>query len=127
MSRPLASDELGATGEKLLAKLRLDARLKSNNPDRDRVGWGAIVTWPLDETAPLDVRPELPLCHIQAKTIWAGNDTISINLSTLEKAWIWSIMGNWVDINRQRLIRSLYVPSTHPFREETVSTAPARP
>jgi hypothetical protein len=84
MARPLDSDELGGKGENRLAELLLDARLKPNSPDRDRVGWDSVVTWPLDETAPADSRPEPLACHIQAKTVWSGNGTISINLSTFE-------------------------------------------
>ena len=84
MSRPLNSDELGGKGEKRLSELLLDARLKPNSPDRDRVGWDSVVTWPLDDGAPLDSRPGPLACHVQAKTVWAGNGTISINLGTLE-------------------------------------------
>jgi hypothetical protein len=84
MARPLNSDELGGKGEKRLAELLLDARLKPNSPDRDRVGWDSVVTWPLDDGSPIDSRPGPFACHIQAKTVWAGNETISINLGTLE-------------------------------------------
>lgn len=84
MTRPLNSDELGAKGEKRLAELLLDARLTPNSPDRDRVGWDNVVTWPLDETAPLDSRPSPLAAHIQLKTIWAGNENVLLNLATLE-------------------------------------------
>lgn len=57
MNRPLNSDELGAKGEQKFGELCLDARLKPNQPNRDRVGWDYVVTWPLLEASPLDSRP----------------------------------------------------------------------
>lgn len=84
MTRPLNSDELGAKGEKKFGELCLDARLKPNASDRDRVGWDYIVTWPFNDVGILDTRPAPLACHVQLKTVWAGNRTIRLNLDTLE-------------------------------------------
>jgi hypothetical protein len=84
MTRPLNPDELGAKGEKKFGELCLDARLNPNQSDRDRVGWDYVVTWPLVATAAFDSRPAALTCHAQIKTVWEGNDTVSLNLGTLE-------------------------------------------
>jgi len=84
MNRPLNSDELGAKGEQKFGELCLDARLKPNQSSRDRVGWDYIVTWPLLEAEPLDSRPAPLACHVQLKTVWKGNDSVALNLGTLE-------------------------------------------
>ncbi|SEJ91696.1 hypothetical protein SAMN05518849_11834 [Sphingobium sp. AP50] len=84
MNRPLNSDELGAKGEQKFGELCLDARLKPNQSDRDRVGWDYVVTWPLLEAAPLDCRPAPLACHVQVKTVWQGNGSISLNIGTFE-------------------------------------------
>jgi len=84
MTRPLNPDELGAKGEAKFAELCLDARLTANKSDRDRVGWDYVVTWPLQTTGIRDRRPAPMVMHAQIKTVWAGNDSIELNLATLE-------------------------------------------
>jgi hypothetical protein len=84
LTRPLESDGLGEKGERRFAELCADARLVANKSDRDRVGWDYVVTWPLDNDAPLDSRPAPITCHVQVKTVWVGNDTITLNLGTFE-------------------------------------------
>lgn len=84
MTRPLNSDELGAKGEKKFGELCLDARLNPNGSDRDRVGWDYVVHWPLQQSAVFDQRPAPFVCHVQLKTVWTDNDSIKLNLGTLE-------------------------------------------
>lgn len=78
------SDDLGEKGEQKFAELCVDVQLIANKSTRDRLGWDYVVTWPLEPAAIFDSRPPAINCHVQLKTVWAGNDAITLNLGTLE-------------------------------------------